>query len=474
MAVGVGLVILISGQSGCSLFSGGSGLGQPVHRDLSAIAKSDTLRVITRNHPLSYYLYRGTRRGFDFELVQKFAQEQHLFLQVVVPPTWNDMIPYLYEGKGDVICAMMTDTKEREQVISFTKPYLEVHQVAVGTESDPPPENLDDLNGRTVLVRKGSSYDERLQQLVKQGYNITIQYHDELNEVEDPVQFVARGRAPLTVVDNTIAQLEQHFYPGLEIGVSVSDPQEIAWAVRPNSPELLAALNDFIERHYRSAFFNILKRRYFENPDRFLRHRNAYNAQFQKGRISRYDKFFQEAAAKTGFDWRLLAAQAYHESRFYPDKVSWAGAVGLMQVMPRTARAMGVTDIYDPEQNIIAGARYMKRLYTLYDDAHSPDDRLKISLAAYNAGIGHISNARHLATTLGGDSTKWEDVAHALSLLERPEYYQKDGYAFVRGRTVRRYVDDVLHRYQIFVTLLDRNSDEEAPPDPTLALAKAG
>ena len=470
MAAGTCVVVILSTTS-CSLLPGGPKLGPPIERDLPALVEQDTLRVLTRNHPLTYYLYRGSRRGFDFELIQKFAQEQGLFLEIVVPPTWSDMIPYLYEGKGDIICSMMTITPERSELVDFTRPYLEVQQVTVGTETEPPPMTLDELNGRTVLIRKSSSYEERLNELRKEGIKIKLEYHDEVNEVEDPVQFVARGRAPLTVVDNTIAKLEQHFYPGLEIGVAVNDPEEIGWAVRPNSPELLTALNEFLERHNRSAFFNILKRRYFNNADRFLRHRTAYNAQFQKGQISRYDAYFQEAYQETGVDWLLLAAQAYHESRFYPEKVSWAGAVGLMQLMPRTARAMGVNDIYDPEQNIFAGARYMKRLYMIYSDADSEEDRIRMSLAAYNAGIGHLANARRLAVELGGSSTSWQDVAGALSKLEQPAYYQKEGYSFVRGRTVCRYVADVLHRYEIFADLIN---SETPPIDSTLVYAKAG
>jgi len=445
--------------TGCVLF--GNRYGQPVQRDLAEITRSDTLRVITRNHPLTYYLYRGTRRGFDFEIIQQYAEEKGLFLEVVIPPTWSDMIPYLYEGKGDIICSMLSITPERARHVAFTHPYLDVQQVTVGSEAVPPPMSMEELNGLTILVRRGSSYEERLRELRKQGYRIHLEYHDEISEVEDPVQFVARGRAPLTVVDNTIARLEQHFYPDLEIGVAVSEPEQIGWAVRPNSPELLESLNDYLERNRRGAFFNILKQRYFDNPDRFLRHRMAYNAQFQHGVISRYDTHFIEAGRAYGIDWRLLAAQSYHESRFHPDKVSWAGAVGLMQLMPRTARAMGVDDLYDPEQNIHAGSRYMNRLLTLYSDAATEDDRYRMAIAAYNAGIGHLTNARRLASELGGDSTRWDDVADALSKLEQLEYYRREGYAFVRGRAVRRYVADVMHRWDIFSTLVDADEDNQ-------------
>ncbi len=450
---------------------------RPVDVDLTEIAARDTLRVITRNHPLTYYLYKGTRRGFDFELIQKFADEQNLVLEVVLPPTWNDMIPYLLSGKGDIIASMMTVTPEREERIDFTRPYKDVWQVAVGRKDAPPPRTKEDLAGRSVLVRQGSSYDENLRALRDSlGVDFSIQYHDEVNEVEDPVQLVANGQAALTVVDNTIAQLEQQFYPDLRIGASMSEHQQIAWGVRPNAPELLEALNEFLDRYDRSAFFNILEKRYFESPQRFRIHRTHQMALNQEGRISRFDNFFREAESDVGIDWRLLAAQSYHESRFYPEQVSWAGAVGLMQLMPETAATLGVTDLYDPEQNILGGARYLRQLLDImYENLgeNSGDFRNQISfaLAAYNAGLGHVFNARRLVREQNGNADNWEEVAQALVLLEQPEYYRRDGYAFVRGEQVRRYVYDILHRYDIFCDLIEREPTEnDQDPDETLVL----
>lgn len=443
-------------------------LGRPVERDLAQIKTSDTLRVITRNHPLTYYLYRGTRRGFDYELISKFAEEQGLVLEIVMPPEWSDMIPALYHGEGDVIAAMMTVTPDRRDQLSFTRRYLEVRQVTVGTSDSPPPQTIEELDGRRVLVRRGSSYEERLRELRRRGIRVEIEYHNELEERDDPVVLVAKGEAPLTVVDNTVARLEQQFYPGLEIGVAITDPQPIAWAVRPNSPELLAALNDFLGRYYRSAYFNILRKRYFENTARFLRHRTAHLALYREGKLSRYDEEFRAAAAVTDFDWRLLAAQAYHESRFLPDKTSWAGAVGLMQLMPRTAEMLGVKNLYDPAQNILGGARYLRKLYGMYGDVDG-DDRLRLALAAYNCGIGHVADARKLARERGGDPRRWEDVAGALRLLEQPEYYRKAEYGYVRGGQVLRYVEDVFNRYDIF-----RGIVPETPPEPAPELALGG
>ncbi len=461
--------LLIALLASFGLMGGSYRLRIPVRRDLPQIQARDTLRVIAQSHPLTFYLFRGTRLGFDYELLRIFAQEQNLVLEMVTPRRWGDMIPLLYKGEGDIIASMMTVTDSRREQVDFTRPYLEVRQVAVGTDEQPPPMTLDELRGRSVLVRKGSSYEERIRQLRDEGINIWIDYHNELDELDDPVQFVARGRYPLTIVDDTIARLEQHFYPGLQIGVAVSEPQQIAWAVRPNSPELLAALNDFLERHDRDVSYNVLKQRYFESPKRFLRHRGAQLAMNRKGRISRYDRYFHEAARETGFDWRFLAAVSYHESRFFPNKVSWAGAVGLMQLMPRTGRSLGVRNLYNARENILAGSNYMRHLYDLYSQASTEEDRISITLAAYNAGIGHLADARRIVRDKGRNPYRWADVREALLLLERPEHYTNTEHGFTRAREAIQYVNDVLYRYELFID----NAPEEPIDDKSTKLAAA-
>ncbi len=425
----------------------------PVVFDYPDIEQRDTLRVITRNHPLTYYLYRGTRRGFDYELIQKFADEHDLVLQVVIPPTFEDMIPWLRAGKGDVVASMMTITPERSEYALFTDPYHSVKQVAVGTEADPPPDSLMLLNGETILIRKGSSYDERLKQLVTDKYDITIEYMDELEDTREPIEVVAKGETALTVVDNSIAQLEQHFFPGLLIGVAVSEEEPIAWAVRPNAPILLDELNEFLQRHDRSAFFNILKRRYFDTPKRFLRHRTAQLALRSKGKISKYDHHFRDACDDLDLDWRLLAAQAYHESGFQPELVSWAGAVGVMQLMPRTAESLGVVDIYDPKENIHGGADYLSTLFDLYDETDSSAQSL-LALVAYNMGLGHVADARRLTVARGANPNAWEDVRSDLIRLEDPEIYRDLTYGYARGRSAISYAESVLERYTIFTQLV--------------------
>jgi len=444
---------------------------RPVEWDLDEIHAIDTLRVITRSHPLTYYLYRGTRRGFDFELIQQFAKEQGLFLEVVIAPNWEDMIPYLYSGRGDIIATMMTVTPAWRKQVKFTHPYLEVQQVAVGTKENQPPMTLNEFAGRTIFVRKGSSYDECLQELRDEGINLSIAYVKESLDEEDPIERVAQGELPLTVVDNTVAKLEQQFYPGLEIGISISEPQPIAWAVRPNAHELLKALNDYLSRQNRSTFFNILKKRYFDNPERFLLHRSMQLALRNMGRISRFDSIFRDAANQFGFDWLQLVAQSYHESNFNPDKVSWAGAIGLMQLMPETAQSVGVKNLHDPSDNIHGGARYMRYLTDLYANAEK-EDRWELALAAYNCGLGHLSDAREIVRQDKQNPDDWKQVRLALLHLEKPEFYQRAKYGYCNGSKVIHYVQSVIDRYNLFKALIPDGENESCQVEDSQRLSR--
>jgi membrane-bound lytic murein transglycosylase F len=162
---------------------------------------------------------------------------------------------------------------------------------------------------------------------------------------------------------------------------------------------------------------------------------------------------------ETGLDWRLLAALSYHESRYDPSMRSWAGAMGLMQIMPITAEIMNVSDPYDPRQNIMAGGRYFKLLYDRIEGAATPQDHVAFTLAAYNAGMTHLNNARRYAEEQGYDSGLWMEVKQVLPLFETPEVYEREDLRFFRGRMVRKYVADVMNRWVVF-----RNSVPEFVP----------
>ncbi len=439
---------------------------EEIERDLDEIILSDTLRVLTRNNILTYFLYRGEERGFEFELIRKFAEELDINLKIVVPPNWDDLIPYLKEGKGDIIACSMTLTDEREKLLNFSKPYNFVHQVILTKKNDFGIEKIEDLAGKKIHVVNGSSYHQQLLLLqedfqtngIKPEIQIELVDKEMLKGNESLVKLLLEGQVEITVLDNNIAEAEKTFYPDLHIGIPISEEQEVAWAVRKSSKSLLDSLNKFHKSIYRSEFFNILKKRYYHKPKIVSRYKKAFYAFSNDNRISKYDELIQKYSEDYGFDWVLIASQMYEESEFKPNAKSWAGAVGLMQIMPRTARGYGFEEKHSLEQNIEIGIKHLRELYKLFDNADS-ENRLRLALAAYNVGQGHVRDAQSLAIWDGKDSNDWEVVSDYLKKLSRKEFYSKVKYGYCRGWQTVRYVDTIMQRYETYSNLINLNPE---------------
>jgi membrane-bound lytic murein transglycosylase F len=218
-------------------------------------------------------------------------------------------------------------------------------------------------------------------------------------------------------------------------------------------------MNQFFELIMRSGKFDRIYTKYYGNVHDFdyvdLRtfHRRI------DSRLSRYSPFIKEAAHRHGFDWRLIAAQMYQESHLYPWAQSSAGAMGLMQLLPSTARSLGVGDVFSPVENIDAGVRHLRNLYDQLQESEGRD-RLLISLAAYNTGIGHIQDAQRLATKLGLDPDKWASLRETLPMLKFRKYYKDARHGYCRGDEPVTYVKQI----QIYYDILRRRGIEDALP----------
>ena len=170
------------------------------------------------------------------------------------------------------------------------------------------------------------------------------------------------------------------------------------------------------------------------------------------GIISQFDDLFIRYSSTAGWDWRLLAAQCYQESGFDPRAISWAGAQGLMQIMPGTARQLGLAanKVFDPEQNIAAGARYIRKLQSTFSDIQDPNERICFVLAAYNGGSHHVRDAMALTRKHGGNEKVWNDVAPYILHLADPKWYNdpvvKSGY--LRGTETEGYVRSIMQRWK--------------------------
>ncbi len=277
--------------------------------------------------------------------------------------------------------------------------------------------------------------------------------------MEPLIAAVARGNIRLTVAPENLAELSRARFSNIVAIPVVGPTQPVAFAVRRNAPELLGELNRWLATPAGESLRQTLYRKYFVDRSAYRERTEDDLFSSATGRISLYDSLLIREAAGIGWDWRLLAAQVAQESRFDPNARSWVGAQGLLQLMPRTARELGVRDPVDPAENIAGGARYLAWLTGLWErDIDDPEERLKFILASYNAGRGHVLDARRLAEKHGDDPDDWDDVAYWLLQKSKPAVYRDEvvRFGYVRGREPVQYVRKILERY-------DRYSEVEAP-----------
>ena len=262
---------------------------------------------------------------------------------------------------------------------------------------------------------------------------------------------------------------------GLVEGPLIAESDTIAWAVRKNAPDLEHKLNQFLYKHFRfnedgvpkrSAFLNVLRKKYFESGNQIADYFSPNYQGEQYGTISPYDDMIREAAEEKGLDWVMLTAVAAQESKFNPTSVSWAGAVGIMQVLPRFSE-ISSDSLYIPEVNIREGAKILESHLKHYSYLDSTN-QWSFALAAYNAGSGHVADARRLAIDHNHNPNEWEYVSEALLKLMQRKYYQNARYGFCRGIETVRYVNEIMNRYNTYQTILAYNSDKTRPSSGVL------
>ena len=428
--------------------------------DLDEIRRRGVLRVITRNNSASYFLYRGIEAGFHFELARLLAEELGVRLEMVVPRASRDVVPFLLDGRGDLIMSGLAVDSPRARRIRLTRPYLHTSLVVVTrTQPDAPIQNLEDLSEQTLWVRPSSSATRRLRALArKTRLGFDIQATRETVEVEDLLDLVAAGKAPAAVVEKRLAETELLHRDDLVFAFELpTEPVQAALGVHPDHDALYQVADAFVRKHYRGTLYNIFFRRFHSNHRKTAAIRNERYRGDQQGTLSSWDALFQAAARDigVGIDWRLLVSQAYQESRLDPRARSPYGAEGLMQLMPATARELGVKDPFDPADSIAGAARYMGKLMKRYeDDDVALKDQVRFALAAYNIGPGHIRDARALAKKQGWNPNRWfGNVEKALLLLAKPRYYRKAPLGYCRGSEAVRYVSEIQSRYDAYVQL---------------------
>lgn len=437
-------------------------VGEPIKRDFAEIRQSGVLRMITSYSSGSYFLHRGIQVGFEYELLKAFANENDLALEVVIPN--QDQSPYelLNSGQGDIIAANYSITDERREVVEFTRPYNMVDQlIVVSDQLGFQPQSISDMGGVPVSVRRNSSYYVRLKELKDEGFPIEIDVLPEDMDTESVLFQLASGNLAATVADDNIFQASDKYMDGLVMGPLIAEQDTVAWAIRKNAPDLETRLNKFLYKHFRfnedgvpkrSAFLNVLRKKYFEGGSQISNYFSPEYQTQQYGTISPYDDLIKEVATEFGLDWVMLTAIAAQESKFEPRSVSWAGAVGIMQVLPRFSE-VPEDSLYIPDVNIREGARILKEHLDHYAYMDSTN-RWSMALATYNAGSGHVADARRLSIDRNDDPNQWDTVSESLLMLMQRKHYENARYGFCRGIETVRYVNEIMNRYNTYMAIL--------------------
>lgn len=432
-----------------SLFLGGCAKWQEkeVNKALERIQSAGTIVVKTRNNAHCYYTYRDQEMGFEYDMAKAFADFLGVELKVDVSEGWHQLLRSLVKGTGDVVAASMTITPSRLRLADFSKGYLPVQQIVVTHKDNTEAKEIDDLAGKTMHVRGGTSYEERLRTLKRKGLDITIKAVDDV-PTQDLIGAVARREIELTIADSNVALLNRRYYPDIRIAFPIEKPQSLGWAVKKGERALLDKINEFFDTIKQDGTFKGIYNRYYAYVEKFD-HLDIKKFQERIAqRVPRYEKTIKKAAELYAFDWRLIAALIYQESQFRPWAKSFSGVKGLMQLTLPTARDMGVENRLDPHQSIMGGVKYLKRLYDVYEEARDPD-RTLIALAAYNVGKGHVWDAQKIASRMEFDPNSWSSLEKTLPLLRQRKYYKKSKFGYCRGTEPVFHVQRVLTYYEI-------------------------
>ncbi|SHG26863.1 MltF family protein [Dysgonomonas macrotermitis] len=432
--------------------------------DFKQIKETGELNVITMSSSTSYFIYKDEAMGYDYDLVKQFCDYHGLKLNIKVAENSTRLLQMLENGEGDLIASAVTVQNELKDSIIYCGLEQISHQVLVQRtgKRDSMVTDVVQLIGKEVYVKHDTKYHRRLLNLdAELGKGILIKdVEKDTITVEDLIGMVARKEINYTVADEYIAKLNKTYYRNIDVSLPLSFEQRSSWAVRKDTPELADSLNAWFAQNSRKPIYKDITKKYFE-LSKMLDVEYKIPKDLPKGFITPFDPLFKKYEGVAGYDWLLLASIAYQESRFKTNLSSWAGAVGLMGLMPRTAASFGAApeELTNPEVSIKVGAGLVARLNDIFKRVPGEEQRLKFVLAAYNGGNGHIADAQALARKYGDDPYKWDgSVEKYIELKSKPEYYTdsvcKNGY--LRGSEVVNYVNQVTKNWNKFRDMYEK------------------
>lgn len=432
----------------------------------------DTLRVITLEGATTYFRYKGEELGLQYELVQAFAQEIGRPLVVEVAPS----ISYIHqalEGRMADLSITLEVLRKDDPTFSFVGP--EQHNAIVLVQRKRsrlmPPEhyvsNVTELIDKTVYTSSQARFTTRLDHLEQQlGGNIitptllpdSTASIDSLSK-EDLISMVSTRQIDYALIDKELATLASKYYPLVDMTLEISFPQRLRWTTLKDNPALIAALDKWASEVSIPLSSKNIYRKYLEvyKPNEYLLSTSYWGEKsyISSGKISPFDALFREEATRLGWDWEILASIAYQESNFTPEIIGRSGARGLMGIMPRTGQSFGASaeELLDAQVSVRVSVDCLLAFGKYFRDIEDAEQRMKFTLAAYNAGIAHIQDAQRLAQKYGADRNHWDgNVEEYIRRKSEAQYYQDPvcKYGYLRGSETYNYVSQVTNRAKMY------------------------
>jgi membrane-bound lytic murein transglycosylase F len=437
----------------------------PTTSRIDSIRQRGKLIAITHNNTTGYFIYKGLPMGMHYDMLRILSKKLDVELEIIVEDNLDTAFAMIKARKADILAFDLTYTKERSKNFNFTQPIGYNKQVIVqrkkayGKKGKKTPfiKRALDLNGKEIYIQKGSIFKSELEHVEEiTGSNFTI-IEDSIHTQEELILMVSSGHIDFTACDARVAMANQAFVGNLDYHISLTVEQKLCWTVPLGADSLRYYIDDWLKTFTTSTKYAVLNNKYFKTKHSsiYLDKKNLPN---RGGRLSPYDDIIKKYAKELGWDWRLLASMIYQESRFNPKTVSWAGAQGLMQLMPTTAKRFNLTKPFNPEANIKAGVEFLKWIGKQFnDEGMAEEEKIKFMLASYNLGLGHVFDARKLAKKHGKDDDTWTESTDTFMILKaNPKYFHdpvvKHGYC--RGNEPYNYVRIIMERYEDYKNLV--------------------
>lgn len=437
-------------------------------RDYTQIKHDGKLVVVTGTNLIDYFIYQGQPMGFQLEMIADFAREHNLELTIIIENDPQKGIDMLLNRECDILAQSIINSSDRDLHVDFTLPVRKTHQVLVqriatgivdeNGVADSLIRDISDLNLKTLYVQKDGSNLQSLKnlaiELIRNFYIVEI----DTIPAEAIIKNVSKGIYDFAVVDYSIAKISKNYWPNIDIETQMSLPQNISWCVRPESADLLDTLNIWLEKYTTSPAYSKITRKYINNSRTLVDIESEFYSG-NKAKISEFDKIIKKYSHEIGWDWRLISSLIYEESRFNPNAESWAGASGLMQLMPVIYHKFAPTGISGVEAEISSGIRYLKFLDSQFvSQVSDSTERVMFVLAAYNIGPGHVEDAMRLTEVYKKNPSLWSDVSFYLINLSNPKYYTdatvKHGY--FPGIYSVDFANSIVNRYKHYLNVIPK------------------